>query len=78
MPDEITTAPGIENPANKLAKRSFYKWGTIVLLITAGIAIGRYLTGERAIVAQQASVNRRSGGGAQSIPVLAVKAKTGD
>jgi multidrug efflux system membrane fusion protein len=48
------------------------------LLIIAGIAIGRYLTGERAIVAQQASVNRRSGGGAQSIPVLAVKAKTGD
>jgi len=71
-------ASGNENTVKRNSTKTLYRRSAIALLVTAVIAVGVYLARERAGVAQQAAVGRRSGTSAQSIPVLVVKSKTGD
>lgn len=77
MVAEISKAAGNGNTLKPSSSKASYKRWTVGLLITAALLAGAYLFRDRLGGAQQPAANRRAGAGAQIVPVVAVKAKTG-
>lgn len=78
MVAEISKGAGNGSTLKPSSTKASYKRWTVGLLITAALLAGAYLFRDRLGGAQQPAVTRRSGSGAQTVPVVAVKAKTGD
>jgi multidrug efflux system membrane fusion protein len=76
MADENSNADG-NTPKPSSTKASYKRW-TIGLLVTAALVAGAYWFRDRLGGAQQPAATRRSGAGAQVVPVLTAKAQTGD
>lgn len=77
MVAEISKTAGCGNTLKPSSTKGSYKGWTIGLLLTAALASGAYLLRERLGVAQHPVADRRSGAGAQFVPVLTAKAQSG-
>ncbi len=73
------SAESNRDTANETNRRSnfSYRRTAIVALLFAALATGAYLFRDRLSGAQQPAANRRSGAGAQVVPVLTAKAQSG-
>lgn len=78
MVAEISKAAGNDNTLKPSSTKASYKRWTVGLLVTAALVAGAYLLRDRLGGAQQPAANRRSGAGAQAVPVLTAKAQTGE
>ena len=76
MADEISKTSGNSNPAKPASTKGSYKRQAIGLLVVALLA-GIYFFRDRLGGAQQPAPNRRTGAGAQAVPVVTAKAETG-
>lgn len=78
MADEVSNTAGNANTPKPSSTQASYKRWIVGLLMTAAVAVGVYLFRDRLGGAQQPAANRRSGTGAQTVPVLTAKAQTGE
>jgi multidrug efflux system membrane fusion protein len=77
MAGEISQTSGNSNPAKPTSTRRSYK-GQVVALLVVALLAGVYVFRDRLGGAQQPAPNRRTGAGAQVVPVLTAKAETGE
>lgn len=77
MAAEIPNATGTGNPATPGSTKASYKRWMVGFIVVA-LAFGGYLFRDRLGGAQQPAANRRSGAGAQVVPVLTAKAQSGE